>query len=467
MSSGSAQIELRFDERPPALSVSDAVRAAGRVLEGRFSSIVVEGEISNLKRHASGHLYFTMKDDEAQLPAVMWRSNVLRMRFTPADGSRVRCRGTLSIFEPQGKFQLYAETMDPTGLGAAQLAFEELRRKLAAEGLFADERKRRLPFWPRRIGVVTSPSGAAIRDIIRVVHRRAAVPIVLAPAAVQGDGAAHQLTRALRAVSRLPGVDVIILGRGGGSAEDLSAFNDEVLARAVAQCPVPVVSAIGHEVDYTLCDFVADLRVATPSMAGERVVPVQVDLHDRLVTVERRLLSAVQRSQREAHARLEILSHRVGDPTRRVGDARQRLEQAQERSTRALSAVAETRRRQLRALEVRLATHEPAARLHARREQLGALTARLNGASRSVLTAARHAVERHAGALHALSPLAVLDRGYALARRPDGGLLSDASSASPGEPFSLTLRDGRLDCRVVEKHPDRESLAVTPPSESK
>ncbi|HJZ88154.1 MAG TPA: exodeoxyribonuclease VII large subunit, partial [Polyangia bacterium] len=277
------QAELSFEPpRPRALTVTEAVRAAGRALEARFADIWIEGEISNCKRHSSGHLYFSLKDPQSQLPCVMFRIEASRLRFTPEDGLKVRCRGQLTIYQQQGKFQMYVTAMEPAGLGALQLALEQLKRKLAAEGLFDPARKRPLPRRPRTIGVVTSATGAAVRDIIRVLHRRAAVRVVLAPTLVQGPDAPLRIVRALALLEAHVAPDVIILGRGGGTAEDLSAFNDEQVVRAVARARVAVISAVGHEADVTLCDFAADVRAPTPSAAAELAVPVDAELREAL-----------------------------------------------------------------------------------------------------------------------------------------------------------------------------------------
>jgi exodeoxyribonuclease VII large subunit len=261
----------------------------GMVLEQRVGLVWIEGEVSNLRVHGSGHIYFVLKDAGAQLPAVMWRSTAQRLRFRLEEGKTFLVRGKPSIYQEQGKLQLYVEAIEPAGLGAAALALDQLKAKLAAEGLFGEARKRALPRLPRRIGVVTSPTGAAVRDVIRVIERRFPSSILISPARVQGDGAGAEIAFALKRLWTWPGVDVIIVGRGGGSAEDLSAFNEEIVVRAIAASPVPVISAVGHEVDITLADLVADVRAATPTAAGELAVPERAELVDKLVKVERGL----------------------------------------------------------------------------------------------------------------------------------------------------------------------------------
>src|SRR4051812_29946456 len=289
---------LPFDRQPDpqrtTLSVSELTAQLKDVVERRFSTVLVEGEISNCKQWSSGHIYFTLKDDYAQIRAVVFRTNARQLKFKPEDGMRVVAKGRVSLYELKGEYQVICDVLEPCGLGALQLAFEQLKRRLQAEGLFDAARKRPLPVWPRRIGVVTSLDGAALRDILRIVTRRhPAARVVIRAARVQGDGAPLDLIRALKAIARVPELDVVIVGRGGGSVEDLWAFNDEALARAIAGCPVPVISAVGHEVDFTIADFVADVRAATPSNAAELVVDRADNFCGRIDRAERRLRSAL------------------------------------------------------------------------------------------------------------------------------------------------------------------------------
>jgi exodeoxyribonuclease VII large subunit len=412
---------------PKPLTVGELVRAAARTLEARYGAVWVEGEISNLSAPRSGHLYFTLKDAEAQLPSVMFRTQAIRLAFRVEDGLKVRARGRLSIYEGQGKFQLYVDALEPTGLGAAQLAFEQLKRKLTAEGLFDAARKRPLPRWPRRVGLATSPTGAAVRDVLRIAQRRGRVPFLVAPCQVQGDGAAMQVLAALRALERVPDVDVIIVGRGGGSAEDLAAFNDEALARAIAGCRVPVVSAVGHEVDFTIADFVADLRAPTPSAAAELVVPLYAEAEARLA---------------EAHARL------LRGGRRALAEARQRLDHELDRGAGALKMMLARRRHALDADGRRLAALHPRARLHRDRAQLDGLRARLLARLRDQLATRRRSFAAAAGKLDALSPLAVLERGYSLTRTAEGHVVTAADQVHPGDTVTVHVSRGQLDCRV-------------------
>ncbi len=435
-------------------TVTQVVRGANRALEQRFSTLWIEGELSNLKVAASGHAFFTLKDDGAALPVAMWRSAVERLRFALANGQALRVQGRLGIFAKQGRFQLYAEQAEPAGLGALMLELEQRKARLAAEGLFDPERKRPIPRWPRAIGVVTSAQGAAIHDILEVARRRCPSHIVLAPALVQGPEAPRSLARALQRLARWPGISVVIIGRGGGSVEDLWAFNDERLARAVAACPVPVVSAVGHEVDVSICDLVADLRAATPSHAAELVVPDAYQERRRLEVLARRLARALERSTLDERARLEA--------------ARVRLIGIGHRLTAA-------RREALEALSRRLSAHHPQRRVAADRRRLVALEQRLRAAGRELVPPARRRVDglerrlvaagtaaprsarlrlaRGAAALQALSPLGVLERGYAVATDASGRALTDTSALRPGDAIGLRLHRGRLAAEVVSVEP--------------
>lgn len=409
--------------REAPLSVTQLVRRAGHAVERAFGSLWVEGEIASLSRAASGHLYFVLKDDRAEVRAVMWRSEAQRLKFRPNQGMAVRCRVRPTIYDQGGKFQLYVTAIEPSGVGADALALEELRQKLAAEGLFAAERKRILPVLPRRIGVVTSKSGAAVRDIIRATQRRFPVPILVADAAVQGEGSAAQMVRALAALSRCD-VDVVIIGRGGGSASDLSAFNDEALVRAVAACPIPTISAVGHEVDVSLCDLAADHRAATPTMAGEMAVPVLADLEAQLGKEERRL-------RRELDVRLAA--------------ARQNVDRLLERAHGSTTRRLHQHRTQLAELRRRLDAEHPRARLAVNRGALVQLDERARSAMRRRLDRSASALGDLAGRLAALSPLRVLERGYALAT-VDAQVLVDSAQVSPGDRVDVRLARGILHC---------------------
>jgi exodeoxyribonuclease VII large subunit len=440
---------------PRVFAVGELVRAARLTLEARFADVRVEGEIAGLKRSGPGHLYFCLKDGEGSIDCVMFSREAGRLKWTPTEGQLCRCRGRLTIFEGRGKFQMTVSAMEPAGAGLLALAFEELKRKLAAEGLFAPERKRRLPFLPRRIGLVTSQSGAVLRDIIRVAHRRAAVPLLLAPTPVQGEGAARSIIFALRMVASVPDVDLVILARGGGSLEDLWCFNDEGLARAIAACRVPVISAVGHETDFTIADFVADLRAPTPSAAAEIAVPVAAELHAELAVLQRRLTRGMLGEIRTLSLTLERVRGRLGDPRRLVDERRQRVDDLAARGAQALRSALTRRRQALRVEEARLFRAHPQRRIAEQRKALQGLEHRLAVIAHNRLGQRRRQLEGLLGKLESLSPLAVLDRGYSLARRPDGHVITQKAELRPGDAIQLRFRDGEVRTRV-EGEPDPE-----------
>ncbi|MBI4636172.1 MAG: exodeoxyribonuclease VII large subunit, partial [Candidatus Rokubacteria bacterium] len=324
------------------VSVSELTAQLRALLEERFPAVWVEGEISNFRQYPSGHAYFTLKDESAQLRCVLFRARQRRIRFEPADGLHVLAFGSVEVYAARGEYQLVVELLEPRGLGALQLAFEQLKARLAEEGLFDAARKRPLPRFPRKIGIVTSPAGAAIRDMLRVIGRRfGELSIVIAPARVQGEGAAEEIAAGLRDLNAVGDVDVIIVGRGGGSLEDLWAFNEEVVARAIAASKVPVISAVGHEVDVTIADFVADLRAPTPSAAAELVVREKQSVVESLAELRARLTRAIVRRLEGDRARLESLRHRrvLTDPARALRDVERRLDDARARLRHAAAAA--------------------------------------------------------------------------------------------------------------------------------
>jgi len=437
-------------QEPRIFAVSELVRSARQTLESRFSDLWVEGEISGLKRSANGHLYFTLKDPEAQLDCVMYAREASRLRFRPQDGQNVRCRGRLTLYEARGRFQLSVTAIEPVGAGALALAFEQLKQRLAAEGLFDPARKRPLPFLPRRLGVVTSAQGAVIRDIVRVVHRRFPVPILLAPTPVQGEGAARSISAALAEIVKVPDVDVVIVARGGGSLEDLWAFNDEELARAIAACPIPVISAVGHETDFTIADFVADVRAPTPSAAAELAVPVAADLLEDMHLLGRRLGRALITEIHALRLLLERTRAALGDPLRAIDARRQMLDEWLERASRSLHTAHARRRTELRAIETRLFRLHPQRRIADQRASLHAIERCLANLGNAMLVQRRRTLEALAGKLDALSPLKVLDRGYALARGPDGQVLRSCAGLAKDDQVTVTLRDGDLRTRIED-----------------
>ncbi len=462
--------------RPPGprvYTVSELVGGANRVVEQAYASVWVEGEVSNLRLVQSGHAYFTLKDAGALLPVAMWRSALARLRFRLQDGQHLRVMGRLGIYPQQGKFQLYAERAEPAGLGAMMLQLEQLRARLAAEGLFARERKRPLPRWPRVIGVVTSPTGAAIHDILKVTRRRCPSRVLLAPAAVQGDDAPASLRAALLRLQARPGVDVIIIGRGGGASEDLWAFNDEAVVRAIAACRVPIVSAVGHEVDVTLADFAADVRAATPSNAAELVVPEQRVLEQSVQGLLRRLERAMEVRIGRERLRLERRTKDLEDPRHALAGARRKLDATTSRLAQTAPRRLVKERGRLLALEQRLLAVDPRAGLARDRQRLAALLHRLERASRapfeerrrrlvrletqlaqlgpSIVDPHRAALRELAAKLDAMSPLRVLDRGYAIAlHEGTGKAVRKVADVKKGDAVKLRLSDGTVHARIDE-----------------
>jgi exodeoxyribonuclease VII large subunit len=447
---------------PRVLAVADLVRAARQMLEARFGDVRVEGEVSGCKRSANGHFYFTLKDSEAQIDCVMYARDVGRMKFRLADGLLARCRGKLTIYEGRGRFQLQVSSIEPAGSGALALAFEALKQKLLAEGLFDSSRKRPLPYLPRRIGVVSSQQGAVIRDIVRVAHRRYPVSILLAPTPVQGDGAAASIADAIVRLCHVPDVDVIIIARGGGSMEDLWAFNDEKLARTIAACPLPTISAVGHETDFTIADFVADVRAPTPSAAAEMAVPVAAELLAELRVHAGRLARALLGDIRTGRLALERGRRLLGDPRRIVDERRQVLDECSERAARAVAGMLSARRKDLHTSTAGLLRAHPRRRIADQRFALAGLERRLSRTGSQLLSTRRRALDGLASKLDALSPLKVIDRGYSLARTADGKLVHSCQDIDRGQLLTVTLRDGDLHARVEEVQ--RRALAADSPS---
>jgi exodeoxyribonuclease VII large subunit len=435
------------------LTVSELTRAVKDTLEGRFGGFWVEGEVSNLRMHTSGHVYFTLKDEEAQVRAVLFRSRVRRLRFEPADGLSVLAFGRLDVYAVRGEYQLVCEVLEPKGLGALQLAFEQLKARLAAEGLFDPARKRPLPALPRRVGLVTSPTGAAVRDFLRVVTRRfAGLQVLVSPVRVQGDTAAGEIAAALRTLNRLGGLDVIVLARGGGSLEDLWAFNEEQVARAIAASKIPVVSAVGHETDVTIADFVADLRAPTPSAAAELVVREKTELVRQLVALRARLAQAIgKRTGRFADRLADFRRRRVHTgPGRPRPDRGRRVDDLGVPHRRALARHdARTRERLDRAARA-LRPALLAAPVRHQQRLAGQLGGRLERAVRGETTRRRRAVEALAARLDGLSPLACLARGYAIVALPSGAVVTRAGAVRVGERVTVRLREGGLGCRVED-----------------
>ncbi|WP_447979189.1 exodeoxyribonuclease VII large subunit [Candidatus Nitrospira bockiana] len=438
------------------LTVSELTFLVRERLEQTFPDVWVEGEVSNVRTPGSGHLYFTLKDHQAQIKAVLFRSSASCLRFTLDEGLHLIARGRLTVYQPRGEYQLAVDYLEPKGLGALQIAFEQLKEKLAKEGLFALERKRRLPLLPRRVGLVTSPTGAAIRDVLTVLQRRCPIlSILVYPVPVQGDGAAQRIAAAIDELGGSGEVDVMIVGRGGGSLEDLWCFNEEVVVRAIAASPVPVVSAVGHEIDYTLADFVADYRAPTPSAAAEAVAPV---LQDLLRTVQefsarqyRALRQQLDRLERTVAGCCQTMSgavFRVQRESQRLDDIAGRLE----------AAIADSIRRseRRRALaEHRVLVASPRGTIRTLKTLLPHTTTHLQQAWSRAVSFRRQRVQVLLAALHTLSPLAILARGYSIVQTvSDGKVLRRSKDVSVDEEISVRLTEGRLLCGVRRILPD-------------
>ncbi|HEX7667826.1 MAG TPA: exodeoxyribonuclease VII large subunit [Polyangiaceae bacterium] len=438
-------------KEPRVFGVGELARAIRDALGKVFGTLWVEGEITGLRAAGSGHVYFTLKDEEedASLDCAMYRASITaRARALMKDGARVRLLGAPQFWPPRGKLQFVAERVAPAGKGALLEALEKLKEKLAAEGLFAEGKKRTIPSEPRIVGVVTSREGAVIHDIRKVAHRRGGASILLADAVVQGPNAPSSIVHALDIVSRVKGVDVVIVGRGGGSADDLAAFNDESVVRAVARCRVPVVSAVGHEVDVTLTDFAADARAATPSQAAEMVVPDRVQRHALLAQMRGRLA-------RCAHARL---AHEKGDFARimrRMSDPRLTLfahQQTLDDRNARLDAIGhrltKTRREKLVSLSQRLARRHPGQVLAVRRHEIERASERIRSLVTTRLAKRRSTVQSLAGQLDAMSPLKVLARGYAVATDEKGHAIVDANAVKPGDEVVVRVHTGAFRAKV-------------------
>ena len=434
------------------VSVSELDRRLRRSVEEASAKLWVEGELSSLKRAPSGHVYFSLKDEaeDAIIECVMYRFNALRARRHLNEGARVQLSGQATVWAPRGRLQFVANELRPAGRGALLEALEQLKERLTAEGLFAPEKKRALPSEPRIVGVVTSGAGAAFHDIVSVAFRRGDVKIVLAPALVQGDGAPESLVRALDLIERYPGLDVVVIGRGGGSGEDLAAFNDERVVRRVARMRVPVVSAVGHEVDFSLTDLAADVRAATPSQAAELVVP---ELRARAAAWQR-AHGALQRATlaRLMHlrTRIERARSRLSDPRFTIAERQQELDELHTRLRRRTTQAVASQRAALELLTRRLYTRHPRAVLASARADLGPLNVRLANAAQRRLARAESHLSEAATRLDGLSPLTILGRGYAIATRADGRALRSAEDVAVGDEIGIRLGRGRVLSRVLE-----------------
>jgi exodeoxyribonuclease VII large subunit len=455
LDTGSAEPRRGVREAPSerdVYTVSRLNREAKLLLETGLPALWLEGEISNFARPSSGHWYFSLKDTGAQVRCAMFRGSNLRVRVTPRDGLHVLVRARVSLYEARGEYQLIVEHLEEAGEGALRRRFEELKARLAAEGLFDTARKRPLPVLPKRIGVVTSPTGAAIRDVLHILKRRfPAIPVLVYPVAVQGAGSAAEIAAAIRRASDARAVDVLIVGRGGGSLEDLWSFNEEIVARAIHDCAVPIVTGIGHEVDVTIADFVADVRAPTPSGAAELVVPDRAEWLRAFEGAAVRLASALKRALRARAERAAWAKRRLEQlhPGRRLAERAQRLDELEGRLRRALRLALAHDAARLRELAMHLQRLSPATRVGALVARRATLEARLVAAERSRLERARNRLGLAARTLDAVSPLATLDRGYAILQTSDGRVVRAAREVSPGDAVRARTGAGTVFATVV------------------
>jgi len=448
------QLGLHFDAAPATRRiwpVRELVTQVRELVEEEYGDIWVEGEISNFRPAPSGHMYFTLKDADAQLPIVLFRRQAMLLRFRPEDGLHVLVRGRVSVYEQRGQLQLVAETMEPVGAGSLQLAFEQLKERLKAEGLFDADRKKPLPLFPHTVGIVTSPTGAVIRDFLNIVSRRhSGLNVLLCPVSVQGESAPVEIESALAELNADGLVDLIVLARGGGSLEDLAAFNSERVARAIASSPLPVVSAVGHETDFTIADFVADLRAPTPSAAAELITEAQHKIAEHLATQSHRLeraarfqlLQARQRLTRlpvsRAESRVTTFMHRLGQ---RLDDATQRLDVA-------LTAQLRLRQDRIAELAAAVLRIDPRQNLAHARSHLADFRARIDRCMERLVHSYAASLNALDARLHSLSPLAVLDRGYALVLSAEGTLVRSTTQIAAGDRVTTRLADGSFSGRV-------------------
>ena len=430
-------------------SVSELTRRIKLLLEDNLGQIMVQGEISGLSRPSSGHIYFTLKDERAQISAALFRNQAQKLRFDLENGQEVMARGRISLYEPRGSYQIIVDRIEPVGEGALQLAFEQLKDRLEKRGWFQEGLKKSLPTLPRGIGLVTSPTGAAVKDLIQVLSRRfSGIPILLAPSMVQGEHAAQILAHQVKVLDKNPEIDLIILGRGGGSLEDLWAFNEEILVEAVFAAKTPIISAVGHETDFTLTDYAADLRAPTPSAAAELAVPLKSDYQYRISEAQNRLTLATRQKFEGLSERLKMIEKGMRSPawviqshSMRVDELRARLNQAVQKQLLTLNHRLERSRQELK--------HQaPTAKLERANERRQAAMKRLQVAMRQRLTQAEADVRRLAGKLDSLSPLSILERGYALVKDEEDRLIDSVEKMRQGQQIKIRLQDGEVAGKV-------------------
>ena len=448
--------QLTFNLMPErrAWTVSELTAKIRDLLAKNFTGITVQGEISNCREAQSGHIYFTLKDDRAQVRCVFFKQQQRGIKFRPEDGLQMTVRGSISVYEPRGEYQIYVESLEPIGLGALQLAFEQLKKRLEAEGLFDAARKKPLPMLPSRIGLITSPKGAAVRDVVRILTRRFPnVHLTVFPVRVQGEGSAEEIVKALKFFNARKMVDVLILARGGGSLEDLWSFNEEIVARAIFASEIPVISGVGHEMDFTIADFVADVRASTPSAAAELVVQTRREFDKHIADLRETLASLVRYRLLELSRRVHELSARRGfrRPLDLLRQQRQRADEMTSRLALGLRARLEQSRKRFTAAHLRIVTFDFRVKISAFRLRLEKRSAELGVRAERLLRNKRDRWQRLALQLQERGPLKVLERGYAIATDAAGNLLRSADQVQLGDTVSVQLHRGRLSTEVIKK----------------
>ena len=434
-------------------TVSELNHKIKAILEQNFPFIWISGEISNFRMPSSGHFYFTLKDETSQIQTVMFRGQNQHLKFVPEDGMSVTGLGRISVFEPRGSYQVILEYLEPKGVGALQIAFEQLKKKLDGEGLFDDQYKKSLPFLPEKIGLITSPTGAVVHDILHIVKRRfPSIPLDIVPVKVQGDGAIADIVAAVELLNRLRSVDVVILARGGGSLEDLQAFNSEAVARAIFASEIPIISAVGHETDYTISDFAADLRAPTPSAAAELVVPIKGDLYRKINEFKYFIILNLQRYIKNYRSQVGSLRERLADPKKKLVDHRLKLDEDAGRLTRAMMSQIRMRRERLAWRFDKLSYSNPSFYVSQLKEKLDRTSAALQQSIRSCVSSRQARLREVNAKLDSLNPTAILARGFSITRTlPETIIVRDSAAVSRGQALEIVLARGSLTCDVKEK----------------
>ncbi len=429
-----------------ALMVSEVNRHIKGLLEGEFPDIWIQGEISNFVAHGSGHYYFSLKDEKAQISAVMFKGFNSKLRFRPETGMEVIAKGKITVYEPRGGYQIFCQSMEPVGAGALQMAYDQLKKKLQAEGLFSPERKKTLPAWPKKIALVTSPTGAAVKDMLKVLKRRyKGLTITVIPTLVQGNGAPASIVKSLNAAQKIEGLDLILCGRGGGSIEDLWGFNSEDVARAIVASKVPIISAVGHEIDFTIADFVADLRAPTPSAAAELAVKNTDDILKDLGALKSRNIQSIVSKLQFLRQSVNVLESKLVDPQRRLQDLSMRCDELTERLSRATLNRISKKQQQAKLLEKSLVS--PDVLLKQSQQQLGFLSLKMTEAIKTKIIMSKSQLSEAAKVLDSISPLKVLDRGYSMAQK-NNKVIRSSSQIKKGDSMSIKFADGSADVTV-------------------